>query len=194
MSIVHIEIGGNTYAAYASVDAADAYLLVDPVRGIIWEALAEDRRGAALVAASRRLDMLTFPGRPTEADQERKWPRIGVSYADGRPVSGTVVPKEVEEATILLAGTIAAKPGAAGAGGSGANFKRLKAGSAEVEYFTSTKGKPLADEAAWDILQNAGLIGGSSFGSALAAGGNMASGTDQRSAFDEGFGLNRGFN
>lgn len=181
MAISTITIGANDYTAYASVAEADIYLAVDPVRSATWAALTTDQKGQYLVAATRRLDLLTWSGTKTgdEGTQINAWPRTGVTYADGTAVSTSEVPQEVEDATILLAGTIASTPTASGAGDSSSNNKRVKAGSAEVEFFAPTTGKPLQDETAYALLEQFlgtnSIVVGSTFGTTDANGDSVTS-------------------
>lgn len=194
MSITTITIGGEDYTAYASVAEADAYLAVDPVRATTWTAKTIDEKGGLLVAATRRLDPLPWGGEKAGgATQENAFPRDGLTYADGTDATDTDVPYEVEVATILLAGTIAITPASSGVGSSGNNKKRLKAGSAEVEYFVPTAGKPLQDETAYAWIKQF-LTGSGS--STTASTGAKAYGTCDTSTFDKdqlGYGLNRGY-
>lgn len=191
MTISTITIATVDYTAYASVAEADPYLAVDPVRGAIWGALAVDVKGAHLVAATRRLDLLDWQGEKTGgASQENKWPRTGVSYPDGTAVSTVEVPQEVENATILLAGSIAISAAVANAGSSGTNVKSVKAGSAAVAFFRQQDGKPLQDETAFKLVQI--FLEASAFSSAL---GPLATGTDGESTFEDidQWGRTRGF-
>lgn len=192
MSLDTVDIGGNAYVVYAIVTEADIYLAADPVRKAAWEALAtEDEKDVLLVAGTRRLDLLTWQGEKTGgAAQANAWPRTGVSYPDGTAVSTSEVPQEVEDATILLAGTINITPTVAESGSSGSNRKRLKAGSAEIEFFRAEAGRPLQDESAFDLIK----IFLEAF-SGSAALGPLASGTDGVSEFceKETHGLVEGF-
>ncbi len=191
MTITTITINTVGYTSYASVAEADAYLAVDPVRKATWEALSTDDKGLNLIAATRRLDLLSWQGEKTGgAVQENKWPRIGVSYPDGTAVSTSEVPQEVENATALLAGSIAITAKLADAGTSGSNTKRVKAGSAEVEFFRQQEGKPLQDETAFALILI--FLEAASTSDAL---GPLATGTDGESSFEDidEFGRNRGF-
>lgn len=194
MSISTITIGAVNYTAYASVSEADEYLAVDPVRGATWTALTADEKGARLVAATRRLDLLDWAGSKTgdEGTQENAWPRTGLTYPDGTAVSTSEVPIEVENATILLAGTIAIDAKNANAGTSGTNTKRLKAGSAEIEYFRPTSGKALQDESAFGLIR----IFLAAFAATSAGSGAYAGGSTKTSSFcdeDMGYGLDEGY-
>jgi len=191
MTITTIIISAVNYTSYASVAEADDYLAVDPVRKVTWEALSNDDKGLNLVAATRRLDLLIWQGEKTGgSSQENKWPRTGVSFPDGSAVSTTEVPQEVENATILLAGSIAISAKVAEQGDSGTNTKRVKAGSAEVEFFRQQAGKPLQDETAFQLIVI--FTEAAATSDAL---GPLATGTDGESTFTDidQFGRNRGF-
>lgn len=172
MTISTITLSAQDFISYASVAEADRLMLVDPIRGTKWAAKTPDQKGAALVAATNRLDLFSYKGSKTGAPQENQFPRTGIVDRDGAAVLDTDVPLDIATATIYLAGSIAGKASAAGMGGSGSNNKRVKAGSAEVEFFKPTKGTPLADETAYLLIQ---FYLASSVG-AVSAGG-MASGT-----------------
>lgn len=192
MSITTITIETVGYTSYASVAEADAYLNIDPVREVAWELLTTDEKGKKLVAATRRLDLLTWQGDKTGAEdvQENAWPRTGLTYPDGLAVSTSEVPKEVENATALLAGTIALNAKTADAGTSGTNTKSVKAGSAAVSFFRQKDGKALQDETAFDLVIP--FLEAAAISSAL---GPLASGVDGESTFTDidQWGRNRGF-
>lgn len=182
MTISTITLSTLDFIAYASVEEADRLMLVDPVRGTKWAAKTPDQKGAALVAATNRLDLFSYQGSKTGSPQENQFPRTGVTDRDGATVPDTEVPLDIANATIYLAGSIAGKASAAGMGGSGGNNRRVKAGSAEVEFFKPTKGTPLADETAYALIRPylAGQTGG------VSAGG-MASGTCE-TPWNQGYG------
>ena len=153
MTITTISIGGNDYTSYASVAEADAYLAVDAVRNPTWSALDADSKGSFLVSATRLLDLLSWQGSKTGgASQENDWPRTGLTYADGTAVSTTEVPKEVENSTIITAGSMSVDPEGYAAGGSDGNTKKVKAGSTEVELFRPTQGTVLQDKSAYSLV------------------------------------------
>jgi len=154
MTISTITISAVNYTSYASVAEADPYLAVDPVRSAAWAADTTDEKGASLVAATRRLDLLDWGGEKTGgASQVEAFPRTGLTYADGTAVSTSEVPQEVEDACILLAGSIAITPADADQGTSGSNIKSAKAGSAQVQFFRATEGSALQDETAYKLVQ-----------------------------------------
>lgn len=190
MTITTFTIDSIVYTSYATVAEADAYLNIDVTREATWEALVSEDKEKKLIMATRRLDLLDWNGSKTggEGTQEAAWPRTGVTYPDGTSVSTTEVPIEVQNATILLAGTIALTPATSNAGTTGSNRKRLKAGSAEIEFFSPTDGVPLQDQTAFNLISI--FLGGSD---AL----NSASGTGLESFTcppdRDRFGLNKGF-
>lgn len=192
MSLTNLDVGGESYVAYATEAEADVYLAVDPVRGSAWAALtAGDPKESLLVAATRRLDLLAWQGEKTGGGaQENAWPRTGLQYPDGTPIPDNEVPIEVENACILLAGSINITPSDAEAATSGSNRKRLKAGSAEIEFFRPELGKALQDETAFKLVQP--FLEAAAGSAAL---GPLASGTGGVSEFSDQdrYGKTRGF-
>lgn len=136
MSLTQIRIGSSTvdYASYASVAEADEYLAVDPVLRTMWADQDADGKGIGLVAATRHLDSLVWAGAKAEADQETQWPRSGLLDRDGGDLGDTVVPLEIEQVTILLAGDLAQDPAALTADGE-AEVQREQVGPKAVSYF-----------------------------------------------------------
>lgn len=166
MTITTITIESVDYVSYASIVEANRLLNTDPTRETAWEALSDDQKGKNLVAATRRLDLLKWAGQKTGGDaaQENAWPRTGVNYPDGTAVPDNIVPKAVENATILLAGSITLSAANANAGSAGSNIERVRAGPAEVEFFRPTiPGPALQDETAFQLvapfLSSAGSAG-----------------------------------
>ena len=140
--------------------------------------------------------MLVWRGKKAGgASQLNAWPRSDLTYLDdGTEVADDEVPNEVERATILLASSIASTPSHADAGTSSTATKRVKAGSAEVEFFhrqESVDGKPIQDETVFALIRQwlAGMdISGGSMGP-------LAPGTDGESAFENAgrYGRTKGF-
>lgn len=180
MTISTITIGENVYMSYASLEEADAYLAVDPIRSVSWIALPDEKKNANLVAATRRMDLLNYNGELAEEDQALKWPRKNATRC-GVPVSETELPIEIQNATILLAGSIELDGSVADSGGSGSNIRRVEAGSAGVEFFRPTiPGLALQDETAFRLV-SCFLDGSDGSG----AGYGFASGTDGKSIFGD---------
>lgn len=153
MSITTIQIGGNDYISYASVAEADAYLAVDPTRGPTWLALTADQKGTNLVSSTRQLDTFNYKGEKTGGSvQPNQWPRTGLTYPDGTAVPTDEVPLDIQNATILLAGSIAVDVNNSTSQTTASNTKRVRAGSAEVEFFRPTTGVPLGDADAHALI------------------------------------------
>lgn len=179
MSLTNITIGGETYVSYATVAEADAYLAVDPTRGPSWSPLTNDEKGTFLVSATRRLDLLNWKGEKTGgATQENEWPRTGVTYEDGTPVPTNDVPKEVENACILTAGSINLDPEVSNQGGTGTNTKKVEAGSAKVTFFRPQSGVAYQDTTAYTLIRPF-------LESSTSTLGILASGTDGTSTFED---------
>ena len=138
MTITTLTIGGNDYTAYASVAEADIRLAVDPVRSAAWTALTADQKAINLVAATNRLDLERYTGEKSVATQDNEWLRVNAT-CDGVAIPDNVLPGEIENGTILLAGSIAISADASAAGTAPSNIRRVQAGSAEVEFFTQQR-------------------------------------------------------
>lgn len=191
MTLSTITISAVDYVSYASVAEADPYLAIDAVRAAVWAALTTDEKGAKLVAATRRLNLLSYGGEKTSGDtQDDKFPRTGLTYASGGAVSTTEVPQGVEDATILLAGSIAIEPEAGDAGTSGTNVKSVKAGSTAVDFFRLQTGVPLQDTTAYSLIKE--FLSASGISSDTGA---LVSGNGDESSFDDidEWGLTNGF-
>lgn len=180
MSITTITIGGVEYVSYSSVAEADATLAVDATRADAWAVLTIDQKGARLVQASRRLDLLRWAGVKAGGDaQQEAFPRADLTYASGNPAPDDDVPTAVARATALLAGSIALDASAGEQGSSGSNVKSVRAGSTGVEFFRQQTGVPLADETAYALVRE--FLDGVGVGSG--ATGPAAFGTDECSVF-----------
>lgn len=152
-----IDVGDFTYSTYADVEFADEYLSADVERATTWMARSELDKGRGLVSATRLLQ------------------RMG--WASGEAPSTDAAPSPVPEATSMLAADILTTPALSSGSGTGSNTKRVKAGSAEVEFFRPVEGTPLP-QAVWDLLRP--LLGGT----ASAEAWGLVGGTDQCSRFD----------
>ena len=89
MTISTITLSTNDYVAYASVAQADIRLAVDATRATTWAAKTTDEKGALLVQATNRMDLLAWGGTKTGGDvaQPNKFPQTGLTYASGTAVS-----------------------------------------------------------------------------------------------------------
>ena len=141
-----IQIGGNPYSSYITVAEADIILEVEVNRRAAWSALSDVEKERLVVASTRRIDFFEFKGVRDDPNQNTKWPRRNDGDSEDLPEdavsTGTTIPDPIEEATALLAGTIAQNPAAASVQHPDSNkrgLKRIQAGSAEVEFFNSDK-------------------------------------------------------
>ena len=107
MTITNIDIGGREYESYASLSQANDRLAVDLTRMATWNSLSDDDKNVHLVAATNRLDLLNYKGKKKSVNQTNQWPREGIIIND-TPVTETDVPIGIENACILLAGSISA--------------------------------------------------------------------------------------
>ena len=105
MSLVQISINGMNYVSYASVAEADIFLEIDPLRGPEWRKLTEPEKGRHLVAATRRVDLEEYIGEKTVTSQVNQWPRRN-AICDGVAIPDNVAPRQVEYATIIIAGSV----------------------------------------------------------------------------------------
>jgi hypothetical protein len=185
-------IGATTYTVYGSVStddpgppdppgvlSADSYLNAK-IGATAWAAGTADDRARSLVTATRVLDRMRWSGEKTSSAQPLAWPRTNVTYDDGTPVDSTVYPVEVVHAAYELAYLLLTDPTILDrtSGGQG-NVKRVKAGTAEVEFWGQVSQGILPTEV-MDII-SVFLNGTAIFAGALA----RSYGTGYPSAFDD---------
>ena len=194
MTLSTLTVGSNSYQSYASVAEADAYLLVDLVRGPSWSPLTNDEKSKRLVAATRRLDLLTWKGKQTGGGaQGLEWPRSGLTYEGGAAVPDNIIPDKLAEATALLAGTITMdSTHAEHGGGTTPEVKRVQAGTSQVEFFSGARlgdtESELADTTALQLIRQ-----WTEGGAAVSIGGLAATGLSGTSSFTSTSDLERGF-
>ena len=147
-------VGGNDYFK-AALDAAE------------WNAADTSTKSQALVTATRWIDRKKWQGEKTSDVQLLAFPRTGIT-----DLADTWEPEEANyELALALLKSIAIDKAAT----TGSNVKRVKAGSAEVEFFTSTDGLDFPTI----IHQLIGLY----LDSSVALSTGLASGVDEESAF-----------
>jgi len=183
-AVVSITVGSDSVSVYAlsSDPVAEATAFFNTQLGAAataWAAATSDNRKRALAAAARWIDRsVVFSGTKTVASQPREWPRDGAT-CDGEAITDGTTPDEVAYGEFELAGAILVSSSIVTSSSTGSNVRRVKAGSAEVEFFSQTIGTdqdtrlPLP---AWDYLKC--LLGTLSEGSA-----GQAYGTNECSAF-----------
>lgn len=126
---------------YGGLAAATAYI-GSRFRGAYatWRAIVdEDDKERTLVEATAYIDRLPWKGTANGAGgTSLQWPRTGATKADGSAVDSTTVPDAIVDAVFELAAMIADDPDIVAQVDSSSNIKRVKAGSAEVEYHNAT--------------------------------------------------------
>jgi len=141
--IATVTIGTDTFSVYALTSNAltDANSFWNVRLGserTAWEAATDDDKKRALVVASDWIDRAsTFTGSKTSASQPREWPRDSAT-CDGTAITDGTTPDGLAYATFWLAGAALVNSDAAASEGTGSNVKSAKAGSAKVEFFSST--------------------------------------------------------
>lgn len=179
-----LTVDENTYIDEADADAYfDGSLSRDD-----WSVLDTDVKERALITATRMLDRQKWAGTKTDPDQALAWPRTGLTDRDGNELDSATVPQAIKDAQAELALSLYLDPQVQTNTGTGLNTKRLKAGSAEIEYFRPTRNARFPT-----IIQE--LVGLYLQGSAALV-VPAAYGTDETSSFtsDVGYGVNEGFN
>lgn len=174
-------VGTNSYI---TVTEADTYF-EDAIHADFWEDATSDDKGKALVTAARMLDRQDWQGSKYGDPQTMEFPRSGLTDKNGDAVDETAVPQEVMDAQAELALALLENPALQSASSTGTNFKKLKAGSAEVEYIRATSGPRF--QTIIDELIGLWLSGSSHYS------GPFVSGADNESSLSDSFDLSRGF-
>lgn len=163
--MANVTIAGNTYFVYATIDEANAYLLPSSYNEA-WSVLTPDAKAGFLVESARILDRQKW--KPEYDTQEKRLTVEGI-------VNGSIL-----IAAMLASGNEEFVSNSTTA----SSTKRLKAGSAEIEYFKSFDASaatrfPLA------VMELLGQYLGSTGSSLFArAGGSFVSGVNRRSTAD----------
>jgi hypothetical protein len=125
--------------SYVTVAEADAYHLAS-IHGANWTAAVNLTKEQALLTATRMLERQEWVGTKTSPVQALDWPRTGVTYPDGTPVPSATVPQFIKDAECELALALINDQSVQINEDTSNNIRRLKAGSAEIEYFRPTSG------------------------------------------------------
>lgn len=133
-----VDVGSNTYQSFADVDFASEYLGGDVLRAVPWALLPTDAQGRALISATRML--LTLP------------------WCDTPPDPAEPAPFVVQEVTAMLAADLGTKPKLFADASGSSNIKSVKAGSAQVEFFSAVESSAPIPLALWNRLLLAGLV------------------------------------
>jgi len=141
-----ITIGAVNYSVYAltadPVQDADDYL--GARIGNTWSTATTLQKQQAIITATRVLDRAVFwSGTRTDptTPQPLEWPRDSAKNGcTGEAVPDGTIPDEIAHGTFELAYLLFLDATLQESAGTGSNVKRVKAGSAEVEFFTPTLG------------------------------------------------------
>lgn len=144
-------VGGTGVAAQFEVTSVSsgvviAIKIVDAERG----GYTTTPANPAMVTGGTGNDDLTLT--VTYKTQTAAFPRSGLTDKYGLALSEFVAPVDVESAQIELAFEISQDVSVEGGANTASNQKRLKAGTAEIEFFRPTDGTPLPS-VAWDLLK-----------------------------------------
>lgn len=129
-------VGTDTYVTVAE---ADTYF-TNAIHAASWIAASTGLKEQGLATATRMLERQQWVGTRTSPSQTLDWPRTGVTDPEGNPVSSVVVPQFIKDAECELALALIQDPSIQTTSDTSSNTKRLKAGSAEIEYFRPTSG------------------------------------------------------
>lgn len=191
-----ITIGSVVHSVYA--------LTADPVQdaddhlgaqiGSTWSTATTLQKQQALVSAVRFIDRaVNWTGAKSVSSQPLEWPRDGAS-CDGVAVTDGTIPDAFAAATFEMAQILFDDATVQASSGSGSNVKRVKAGSAEVEFFTPTSGDPnletrfpqIVNDLIGCYVEAATGLGSTSFGTTDADG-------ESHFDCDDQYGLNEGY-
>lgn len=130
--------------SYISVADADAFLANDPFV-TDWAALSADVKGQYLIKARQILDArVTWKGARTYVEQLLAWPRSDVIDGDGVEIEDDVIPLKVAQAQAQLAAYLKTN-GDPDAANETQGFKKIKAGSVELEIDKDDRANSLPD-------------------------------------------------
>lgn len=181
--MAEVDIDGTTYFAYASLEDADGYLAAN-LAADTWRGTDDDRKGMALVTATRVLDRQRWRGTKTDTAQVGAWPRSGTGLAG---VEDGTVPADIVNGSIELASALLDGSEAQTAQSTAQTIQSLRAGSVSLSYFRGAEGAPLRFPLPVMELIRLYLAGG---GSGMA--GAIAYGTGKQSTTVDDYGYTRG--
>lgn len=166
MALVFNSSAGTAgFNAYCSVAEATDY--ATSKLNTTFALLATATKEAAIIWASRQLDVLVWQGTKTVQDQPREWPRTGVwrdggqySYEDSviyvaQQFDSTTIPQFLKDATADLALQLVVSDTTANTGLEG--FKSIKVDTIQLEVNASDRAGWLSDstrDLCWRWLKN----------------------------------------
>jgi len=146
-----ITVGTNSYVTITESNTYLAQSMRAASSGTWTLADATTEKEPALVTATRLLERLTWAGAKT-AVQTLSWPRTGVTDRYGSAVDSSTVHQQIKDAQVELAFELLSDPEALEkATDANVRLKRVKAGSVEVEFFTTIFAGKLPS-IVWDLI------------------------------------------
>jgi hypothetical protein len=191
VTISAVDFSVYALTANANTDATNYFVGSLSSSATAWAAASTDNQNKALVQATRWLDAaVNWSGTKTSDSQPLDWPRDGAACGDTAVTDGTT-PDAIAHATFEVAGLLLQDADADASSGEGSNIKRAKAGSAEVEFFSSTLGE--SEDTAFPPLIHRIIkcyLDGSSYN---IEGGNSYGTTDTTDFCEDDFRRSQGF-
>lgn len=178
-TIETITIGSDTFSVYSHpttdpVADSDTYLAAKI--GSNWSTATTLQKQQALVSAARFMDRaVNWSGEKTVAAQPREWPRDGANCG-GESVTDGTTPDPIAFGQFEMADQLFLDSTVQDGTGTGSNVKKVKAGSAEVAFFSPTLGSAIdtrlptaVNDLVSCYIEGATIVGGS-FGTSDADG------------------------
>jgi hypothetical protein len=103
-------VGGENANSYTTVAFADTYLLEERLGASDWEDLTMANKQAALMSATRVLEIKHYQGYKTDNEQALKFPRTGIADEDGDLYDPGTIPDRVQQACCELAFALSQNP------------------------------------------------------------------------------------
>ena len=180
-TVVTVSLTGNPSVYAIGADAvvdANSYLGAR-IGSDAWSSASSSDKKKALVSAARFIDRaVSWSGKKTVSSQPLQWPRDGAT-CDSESVTDGTIPDEFAYAEFEMALILLGDSAAQDSTGTGSNIKSVKAGSARVEFFSSSVGSSSDTRLPTTVNDLVGcyIDGSVSFGSS-------SSGTSETSSFD----------
>lgn len=146
----------STANSYASVASGDSYH-AGHLYATAWTQEPDARKEKALIWATRLLDeWFEWEGRKASENQAVQWPRHGARDRGGYVIDSDAIPVALRDATCELARLLLVEDRTAFAEADPRGFKRLKAGSLEMEINRADR-KPVLPQHVRMMLTPLGL-------------------------------------
>jgi hypothetical protein len=162
VTIIDATPGSSTANSYVTLAVANQYHLDRPAVGTTWSGASDDQKTAALLWATKLLDLLwTWKGYTTTSTQALMWPRNGLMTRNGwESLPSDTVPIEIQHATAeyarqLLAGDLAGNSDIETKG-----ITAITAGPVSLQFKDSVRAKPVPDTVVYLIPREWGYITG----------------------------------